>query len=78
MYKVKWPHLVKPGLRVLENVLMKYKTSTCMASALHGLGHIRDDEPRPFGRIIDRFLSERDAPGWTRDYARDARTGCIF
>ena len=78
MYGEKWPHLVKPGFRVLERVLMKCRTSTCMMSVLHGLGHLHDSHPQQCEGIIDAFLAERRAPDWVRDYACDARTGHIL
>jgi hypothetical protein len=73
-----WPHLVKPGLQVLENVLMKSRTSTCMVSALHGLGHILNFHPQHCKRIIDGFLAEREVPEHVHDYALAARSGCIL
>lgn len=73
-----FPHLFNTGLQVLENVLMKCRTSTCMNSALHGLGHIHSVHPQHCERIIDRFLSEREIQEEVHDNALAARSGGIL
>ena len=76
----RFPHLFEPGLQVLENILMKSRTSTCMLSALHGLGHIFSFDPRHqyCERLIDRFLSEREVTEEVHDYAIAARSGGVL
>ncbi|MFA9480387.1 hypothetical protein ACERK3_19115 [Phycisphaerales bacterium AB-hyl4] len=78
MFKDQYPHLVQPGLMVLENIALKSRTSTCMMSALHGLGHIQHYHPQACKRIIDRFLKMRKAPDWVREYAVQACTGQVM
>lgn len=77
MFPDEYPRLVEPTFGVLESVLAQCRMSTCLHSALHGLGHLRAHHPERVERIIDHFVANRTMPQWIRDYARDARTGCI-
>ncbi len=72
------PHLVEPGLHVLETILCGCRTSSCLASALHGLGHIHGVHPRRTEQIIDAFLADRMIPDWLRLYALWARKGSVL
>lgn len=78
------PHLVDPAMEVLETALMRCRTSTCVESALHGLGHIgmllEVESPELAARalsLIDRFLARTSMPDWLREYATRARQGMI-
>ncbi len=71
-------HLAEPGFGVLETVLEKCRTSSCLMSALHGLGHIQMENPRRAEQIIDDFLSSRQVPLWLHEYAVRARVGAIL
>jgi len=76
------PHLVSPAFEVLEGILTSCQTSTCLASALHGLGHIRDGHPQRVEHIISRFLAHRRLGrrrirGWLQTYAELAKHGCV-
>ncbi len=77
MFPDQHPHLVEPGFGVLETVLAKCRTSSCLMSALHGLGHIQMENPRRVEQIIDEFLSKRQIPMWLHEYAMSARKGAV-
>ena len=82
-----WPHLVEPGIGVLETVLTKCRTSACLISALHGIGHIYGYLTRQghtektitarLQSIVDSFLKNRSMPDWLREYALEAREGHV-
>lgn len=80
------PHLVEPGINIIQTVLDRCRTSTCLISALHGAGHIvgfhsRSGNDAIVSRvqgIIDIFLRRRRAPEWVREYALDAREGMVL
>ena len=82
------PHLIEPGTSVLEAVLAKCRTSACLVSALHGVGHVigfnicgkspaEQAKVDRFQGMIDSFLATREVPDWLRKYAGEARTGNI-
>ncbi len=71
------PHLAESGFAVLKTVLEKCRTSSCLMSALHGLGHIQMENPRRAEQIIDEFLSKRQIPIWLHEYAMSARKGAV-
>lgn len=79
------PHLVEPALEVLESVLVTCRTSTCLVSALHGIGHIvghsqsdcNDRDVQRLQHLVDRFLENRTIPYWLREYAVHARDGRV-
>lgn len=82
------PHLIEPGISVLETVLTKCHSSACLASALHGIGHViginiggnsasEQAKLDRFRGMVDSFLETREVPDWLRTYACDARTGNI-
>lgn len=82
-----YPHLVEPELDVLQAVLDECRTSACLISALHGIGHIycfnnykgNRAMARRIRSMIDRFLRERRSalPQWVREYAEDASDGGV-
>lgn len=72
------PHLVEPGLKVLETVLHTCRTSTCLHSALHGLGHLHGELTPRIQTIIDGFLRARTPPRYLVEYARDAWNGHVL
>lgn len=80
-----FPHLVEPGIRVLECVLERCRTSACRQSALHGIAHIYfsyscDGDKAIAARlqgIVDKFLERRDMRTWLREYAQAARVGAV-
>lgn len=78
MFPERTPHLVDPGFWVLEKVLSKCRTSSCLQSALHGLGHLQTYHPERVEQIIMGFLNKRHVPKWIRDYAEQARTGYVL
>ena len=65
------------GFSVLENVLLSSVTSSCQASALHGLGHIARKSPNRVENLIDGFLRARPRADWIVAYAAKARRGAI-
>lgn len=85
MFPDRNPHLVEPGIEVLETVLQECRTSACRVSALHGIGHIRCareyDGDRVIAErlkaIIDEFVHGRDLPDWLGEYAACARDGGV-
>ena len=79
------PHLVDPAFAVLRTILERCRTSACLVSALHGLGHVRmyhEEHNRSLARraaeLIDRFLAERRPIHWLREYAEAAKAGHIL
>lgn len=78
MFTGSCPHLAESGFGVLETVLEKCRTSSCLMSALHGLGHIQWENPDRVERIIDDFLSSRQVPVWLHKYALSAREGAVL
>lgn len=72
------PHLTDLGLKVLETVLHTCRTSTCLHSALHGLGHLHDDLTPRIRTIIDGFLRARTPPAHLVQYARAAWDGYVL
>ncbi|MCW5768956.1 MAG: hypothetical protein KIT19_09750 [Phycisphaeraceae bacterium] len=87
MFPEKGPHLVEPGIEVLEHVLLRCRTSACRVSALHGIGHIYgihsysgDGDKAIAARlraIVDAFMDRDDLPEWLREYAAHAREGAV-
>lgn len=85
MFPEKGPHLVEPGIEVLESVLRRCRTSACRVSALHGIGHIycihnyKGDKAiaSRLRAIVDAFTDREDLPEWLRDYAAHAREGYV-
>lgn len=85
MFPDRNPHLVEPGIEVLETVLQQCRTSACRVSALHGIGHIRCAREYEGDRviaerlkaIIDEFVRGRDLPDWLSEYAACARDGGV-
>lgn len=88
MFEQEGNFLTEPCLDVLEAVLHCSRTSTCQASALHGLGHLyshfegvgKDPTNPPARRVrraIDTFLNRQDMPDWLREYALQARDGAV-
>ena len=71
-------HLTEPGLKVLETVLHTCRTSTCLYSALHGLGHLHGELTPRIRTIIERFLRARKLPPNVVEYARAAQDGCVL
>lgn len=79
------PHLVDPGLFVLETVLRKCRTSACLVSALHGIGHCvgqahssghRELMGR-LQRLVDGLVFSRELPAWLLEYAGAAHDGYV-
>lgn len=74
------PHLAEPLWNLLDTVLAS-RTSTCVMSGLHALGHIaRDAAPEIQQRVseaIGRALAGRDRPSWISDYAELARSARV-
>jgi hypothetical protein len=85
MFPENAPHLVEPGIEVLESVLRNCRTSACRVSALHGIGHIYFTHNQGGSKeialrlqeIIDAFTDREDLPEWLRDYAAHAREGYV-
>lgn len=78
------PHLIEPGLRVLEAALFRCRTSACRISALHGIGHLysmnSESQPsiaRQLQSLVDRFLGSASVPDWLAEYAACARDGYV-
>lgn len=75
MFPAEYPHLEAPGMWVLETILERCKTSTCLASALSGLGSIMQVryEDDAFGdraeEIFKRFRKRKDIPRWLKKYS---------
>lgn len=78
MYSSEKLHLRDNGFKVLKTVLEKCYTSTCLESALHGLGHVQHKNPELVVQIIDGFLSSRKIPKWLLEYAMHAKTGSVI
>jgi len=58
--------------------ILRIDHAACQESALHGLGHWHSRHSRAVEEIIDEFLvRERDVPQSLREYARNARRGCV-
>ncbi len=85
----KHPQLVEPSIQILESVLLHCKTTTCLLSALHGIGHACQCDARggkPEHRVIatrlrsivDRFLKARQIPKWLKEYAHEAKAGAVL
>lgn len=80
------PHLVEPTMEILRTVLTRCRTSSCIASALHGIGHLYSMHDREgheeislrLQQMVDDFLSVRDPPEWIREYAIQARNGEVL
>ncbi len=72
-------------IEVLQTILTRCRTSTCLISALHGIGHIYGhsrykgdlDLCQRLEGIIDTFLASRSLPEWVREYAALARDGAV-
>ncbi len=85
MFPESGPHLVEPAIEVLQTVLNRCRTSTCLISALHGVGHIYDIHSnggdkaiaQRMRRMIDGFLKSRQLPEWIARYGLAAREGAI-
>jgi len=85
MFPEKGPHLVEPGIEVLQNVLTRCRTSACLVSALHGIGHIycthnyngNKEIARRLRAMVDDFVSRRELPEWLAEYAAHAREGYV-
>lgn len=85
MFHEKHPHLVEPGLFVLESVLQKCRTSACRVSALHGIGHCLMHGPSEsdeavtirLREFVDRFVASTPLPDWLAEYAACARDGYV-
>ncbi len=79
MFPEKAPHLFEPGLAVLQTILDRCVTGSCLKSALHGLGHIESFHRDRVRSMISGFLNERGhrLPAWLVEYAEDAREGGI-
>lgn len=73
------PHLVDPAFRTLETVLFESRTTACMKSALHALGHLVPYHRERCGAIFAGFFRERgrSVPEWLFEYASAARTGMV-
>ncbi|MGD8450584.1 MAG: hypothetical protein PVJ57_02100 [Phycisphaerae bacterium] len=71
------PHLVEPAFTVLDTILRRCRTSSCLTSALHGLGHLHEAHPRRVEKLIDRFLVSRQVSEHVREYALEARAGDV-
>lgn len=83
------PHLVEPSIYILENVLLRCRTTTCILSALHGIGHAcqcdamrGDPEDRVIATrlraAVDRLLKTREIPTWLTEYAHAAKAGEVL
>lgn len=85
MFPEKHPHLLEPGLFVLETVLRKCRTSACLVSALHGIGHCcghaRSNGNRELmarlQSLVDGLVSSRELPAWLLEYSGAARDGYV-
>ncbi|MCC6971673.1 MAG: hypothetical protein IT434_15790 [Phycisphaerales bacterium] len=78
------PHLIEPGMRVLEAALFRCRTSACRISALHGIGHLysmnSESQPsiaRQLQSLVDRFVASTPLPDWLAEYAACARDGYV-
>ena len=73
------PHLLEPGFQILATVLDDCRTSTCVMSALHALGHLVNDYPDRVEPLIASFVERRRAefPEWLLHYAELAREGRV-
>lgn len=67
------PELALLAIDALDCILRASRTATCLASALHGLGHLQPYHKERVQATIDRFLAGRSAPEWVRGYAASAR-----
>lgn len=85
MFPERNPHLVEPGIEVLASVLQRCRTSACLVSALHGIGHIccthshNGDKAIAdrMKRMVGAFVDSRELPDWLDDYAACAREGYV-
>lgn len=85
MFPEKGPHLVEPGIEILQAVLDRCRTSACLVSALHGIGHIycihsyqgSKEIARRLQAMVDEFLAKRSPPEWLCEYAANAREGAV-
>ncbi|NUQ52027.1 MAG: hypothetical protein HUU19_04940 [Phycisphaerales bacterium] len=85
MFPEKHPHLLEPGLFVLETVLRKCRTSACLVSALHGIGHCVGSAHssgyrelmRRLQSLVDGLVYSRQLPPWLIGYARAAYRGLV-
>jgi hypothetical protein len=79
------PELVEPAIHVLETVLRRCITSSCLISALHGVGHLigsrahRGDHAMVtrLRGMIDEVARRRRLPDWLAEYASRARSGAV-
>lgn len=78
------PHLVEPALEILQTVLCKCRTGACLASALHGIGHVytalKQRDMTIACRVqsmVDEFLGRPCIPEWVHEYATLAREGAV-
>lgn len=86
VFPEKSPHLVDPALYVLETVLERCVTSSCIISALHGIGHIIQSREYAgdlavvtrLQTTIDGLLTRRRLPEWLEEYATYARDGAVM
>ena len=70
-------HLVGPIFSVLEEAL-NCKTVACQISALHGLGHLQEDNVKRVKSLIQPFIERNQAAmPWVEAYAREAIKGCV-
>jgi len=78
------PHLIEPGIEIMESVLRQCRTTACRMSALHAIGHYVQEHHKPAPRIagrfralIDEFAQRPDVPDHLRKYAMEAREGQV-
>lgn len=75
MFPEKQPHLEEPGVWVLQTILERCEMSTCLASALAGVGSIMlvRDEDEAFCDWLHAirlpFRKRRDIPRWLKRYS---------
>ncbi|MEM9420619.1 MAG: hypothetical protein AAGA25_16450 [Planctomycetota bacterium] len=70
-------HLIPTIYEVLEEILMRCKSTACQYSALHGLGHMALNDTKTVEPIIRRFLREGIYADKVKEYAEEAITGYI-
>lgn len=73
----KTTEVAEAGWEVLEAILTRCRTSTCLQSALHGLGHLEQSHSERCGKLIGRFLRRGGVPSWLREYAQAAQVGHV-
>ncbi len=71
------PGMLEASLDVLQFAL-NLDSPACQESALHGLGHLVSRHKREIRPIIDHYLQTKRPVAALRDYAGDARAGCIM